>query len=181
MIGSKHFRKIARWPVGDKAVAHFEEEKQLSRFLKYLDGTLTEITANDLAGVPYDPDDKNPRGVYECLANLKRLRRIELPEHYTIFGAGSFALCGNAYGESVEVIFPSSLISMDYATFTLFYGTQTILNFTKVKQIPIITNNNNAEQNTLLSAAEVIVPLALYDSWVKDAMWSRIAERIRGV
>lgn len=179
MIGFRHFRKVAATLKDGMVISQFEEEKQLSRFLKYLDGSITEITANDLLKVPIT--GSQGRNMNECLIGLSGLRKIELPESYTDIPDASFMLFGNSKGENLEIIFPSTIASIANGCLDMVLGTNITFNFTKAKRVPTITITNETEQETFGKVQQVLVPSSLYSSWISYAGWSALSNKIRAV
>jgi hypothetical protein len=101
------------------------------------------------------------------------LEEVALPEGITKLVSSTFGTCQGLK----MVIFPSTITTIESSAFDNTYIG--VYDFSKAERIPSIANSTSAIK--CQSYTKILVPSALYSSWIKTTNWSSLASYIVAV
>jgi hypothetical protein len=98
------------------------------------------------------------------------LKHFIIPEGTTTIEAGTLQVCTSLK----ELRFPSTVTTINASSFNACFCT--IYDFSHHISVPTLSNSNAF--NNINSGAKIIVPDALYESWIAASNWSTLASHI---
>lgn len=135
------------------------------RFIQFIEGELTHILPEDFGDVTEASD---------ILYFHDNVTKIELPDSIISIKGMSLG------GDGLEIIFGANIQNIDETVGILTENS--IIDFSKAKQIPtIIDSNSEGNSQPFGAALEIRVPSNLYSEWIKAARWSDISSKIVAV
>ena len=137
-------------------------EEQVSKLAGVVDGSVTELTAEDLAGAT--------KIRMQAFYNWGELTRIEIPDSVTTIGDEAFYTCSNL----TSVVIGEGVTSISgYA----FYTCRALrrVDFSKHTKVPTLGKNVFSYTHGDL---QIKVPANLIDEWKNATNWANYASKI---
>lgn len=149
-----------------------------SRFIKYVEGTLEELTPEDFGNITSIPSYTASYNIVSVSYDpVDKLTRIELPDIVTSIGESCFN-----YANLTEIIFSASISSIAKNVCNSI-DANCVLDFSKAKKVPTVSLADDGDIDCLGSDGIVTikVPSSLASAWKSASGWSSLASKIVSV
>lgn len=165
--GNIRFRRYSSTPL--------EPIEDNSRFLKFVEGTLEALVADDFDGAT----EITAFALFSTITSGEdALRKIELPD--SVLSIGEQAFCNN---DVTEIIFGKNIskINSGSCVYSNENESKCIADFSRVSSIPTRIVESSSASNPFTECTVIRVPTSLYYTWKNKTDWSDLADKIVGV
>lgn len=174
----KHYYKTDKTiGTGDIVFRHFTATPPViggkSRFVQFLEGTLTELIPEDFGDITVIPDYFLLTG----LDNITPLEKITFPDSVTTFGTSADVnMCNMQIAKDLTIVFPKNVTKFNNTFANLISHNSSldvgvIYDFSKATKVPDITG---VQSTSFSSAKEIRVPSGLHSAWISN--WSGVLD-----
>lgn len=170
MIHFKHY-SMSSDTIGTGDVVFKRYAATKSRFVQFVEGTLTELLPEDFGNITV---------IGETATYTKPLVYIEMPDTITTVKRNNF---GSYAMETLKKIIFSANISTIEQNICVYVAQGCIIDFSKAKSVPTIVTESNSSNTSFTSnnIASIKVPSSLYNTWKNANVWKDLASKIVAV